>query len=373
MIPKAAPLSARQLRRLLDPLILSSVEAACADRYRKRFPAFAHVWMLLLHVCSANMSLRQSHASQSADPRLRRRLGMPDWISYSQLARSSTSRPLQLFEELFARVLREAKARPSGDPTWGLLRHAAALDATTFSLSLKLSPWCRYKRHKPEVRVQTLLDLARAIPDTLHLTLADRNDRRELSEWELSQLWGWTLIFDLGYYAHRHFSRLLEAGVSLITPLCPQAYYEVTHRLLVPDERTLQRDRVLADELINLGSPKNRGGAVLKGMRLVTYKTQGGKLCRVLTDRRDLSAVEVVRLYRARWRIELFFRWLKRQLGAIAPLGHSRQALWLTILLAAIVAVLAWLVDGERPRGTSRISWLRALASALIPSLQPSG
>jgi len=77
MLPDTARLSARRLRRLLDPLILAAGVDTGADRYRKSFPAFAHVWMLVLHALSGNTSLRQSHAGQAGDGRLRNRLRMP--------------------------------------------------------------------------------------------------------------------------------------------------------------------------------------------------------------------------------------------------------------------------------------------------------
>jgi hypothetical protein len=93
MLPSPPALTARRLRKTLCPLIDDAVGRSDADRYRKRFPARAHAWMLILHTMSANQSLRQSHAHQQADPKLRERLGMDGWVSFSQLARSSTSRP----------------------------------------------------------------------------------------------------------------------------------------------------------------------------------------------------------------------------------------------------------------------------------------
>jgi hypothetical protein len=86
-----------------------------------------------------------------------------------------------------------------------------------------------------------------------------------------------------------------------------------------------------------------------------------------ITSRHDLEGWEVVELYRRRWDIELFFRWLKRQLGAVRPLGYSREAVWLTVLVGALVALLWLLLDilQPPPPGMSRISWLRAVAHAL--------
>lgn len=87
----SSALPARHLRKTLCPIIADAVRESRADRYRKRFSASSHVWMLLLHAMSANQTLRQSHASQQADPRVRRFLGIAGegWVSYSQLARSA--------------------------------------------------------------------------------------------------------------------------------------------------------------------------------------------------------------------------------------------------------------------------------------------
>jgi len=123
-------------------------------------------------------------------------------------------------------------------------------------------------------------------------------------------------------------------------------------------------DLVLSDQTITLGSPNNRRGAVLPGLRLVISRNAAGTEQKFVTDRDDLTAAEVVALYRQRWQIELFFRWLKYQLKSRQPLGESRAAVWLGILIAATVAVLTSLVLADRPRGQSRIEWLRGVAIA---------
>src|SRR5436309_2133356 len=102
-------------------------------------------------------------------------------------------------------------------------------------------------------------------------------------------------------------------------------------------------------------------------MRLVTSASIDGHVCSLITDRFDLEAWEVVALYRKRWQIELFFRWLKRQLGAIRPLGYSRKAVWLTMMIAGIVALIWILLDqmNAQPSGMSRICWLGAVSVAI--------
>lgn len=368
MLPPS-PLPARHLRSTLSPLISKAVRASRADRYRKHFPAHAHVWMLLMHTMSANPSLRQSHALLSADPRVRRFLGMQkEWISYSQLARSSTSRPSGCFEELLRKVLPLARSDGNGGTNSNdapeILHSVRILDSTFFALCAKMSPWGVWnKRGNSGARLQTLLDPSDGLPTDLRLEPLCTNDANALGTLELSGLEGRTLIFDLGYYCHAHFERLLEGGVHFLTRLNAQASFRIISSRELPADgaRTPQGETLLSDEIIALGSPNNRRGVVLERMRLIRSKNEKGKLYAFITDRHDLTAEEVLYLYRKRWQIELFFRWLKRQLGALKPLGHSREAVWLTMVIAAIVAVVMALSERWRPRGVSRVSWMRAL------------
>jgi hypothetical protein len=191
---------------------------------------------------------------------------------------------------------------------------------------------------------------------------------------------GWTLIVDLGYYGHRQFERLLSYGVDFLSKLHAQASYKVMqtqqHSFAQRDGwAPTKDDEVLSDEVVMLGSSNNRRGTVIEGVRLITSRNPQGEECRFITSRHDLAAWEVVELYRRRWDIELFFRWLKRQLGAVRPVGWSREALWLTVLVAAVVALLWLLLDLMQPPpdGISRIAWLRAVADALPAAILLSG
>jgi hypothetical protein len=354
------------LRRLLAPLVAAAAATPGADRYRKSFPAHAHLWILLRHVLTGGDSLRQTHAALAADDAEVARLGLPHGISRRQLARASTSRPAAGAEALFAAVVRLARRHAPLDPAWRRLTQVQAVDRTFLGLSLQLSPWSRHGGHAPGVRLQTGLDLAGAIPSDLRLTLTDVHDRRALAERDLTDLAGWTLLIDLGYDAHKLVARLRAAQVSFVCRLHAQATYRVTATQPVDATPTADGDVVVADETITLGSPNNRKGAVLPQMRLVTSRNAAGIEHRFVTDRHDLTAAAVVALFRKRWQIELFFRWLKYHLKALPPFGTSREAVWLTVLICAIVAVLAMLATSDRPKGESHIAWLRGVGTALL-------
>lgn len=364
MVTSPAP-SARQIRRRLAPLVEQAAATPGADRYRKRFPALAHLWVLLLHMLWRSASLRVTHASLTAHPRWWQRWGMQGPISVSQLARSSTSRPSVCAERLLSAVVETVRRHPVANPLWFKLRRVAVLDSTFLRLSARLSPWSVHGGHVAGLRLQTLLELGSQIPATVRLSLPDVNDHTALAALELTPWRGWTLLVDRGYYGHQQFARLRAAGVHVIARFNEQARYRITQQHQVPTGRTPDGDDLLADWTVELGSPHNRRGAVVSGMRLVASRNVRGIVHWFVTDRHDLTATEIVQLYRKRWQIELFFRWLKRQLGLIRPLGRSREAVWLTILMVLIVALIALLLDLGRPASVSRVAWLAHFACIL--------
>jgi hypothetical protein len=366
-------LSSRRIRRCLDPLVHAAAATPGANRYRKQFSALAHIWVLLLHVLWSSPSLRCTHALLMTSDRWWQRWGMTAAISLSQLARSSTSRPAACLETLLADALAVARRRTTHDQHWRILQRVAALDSTFVRLSARLSPWSVYGGAPAGIRLQTLLDLDRLLPSTIRMSLADINDRTTLRQLDLTPWRGWTLLVDRGYYGHPQLARLQAAGVSFVARLISQARYTILESMPVSAGPTRCGDRVVLDARIRLGSANNRTGAVLDNIRLVISVNQHGQELMLVTDRHDLPATMIVELYRRRWQIELFFRWLKRQLGLIRPVGRTREAVWMTVLIVMIVAVISQLLAPEQPPGVSRVAWLHQLAMVICMAFFTDG
>src|SRR5437667_576959 len=183
MIPQSSGCG-RRLYRIVQPILDEATANGKADRYRKRFKAHSHAWILILHIMKAGHSLRQTHAELGANDALRRSLGISEWISFSQLARSSTSRPPDCFEELLMQVLKlaQAQVKAIAEEDWQFLNKTKAIDSTFLGLSAKLSPWSLCGGHAPGVRIQFGLDLASHIPDMLCLTGTDVLDNKALGQ-----------------------------------------------------------------------------------------------------------------------------------------------------------------------------------------------
>lgn len=376
---------------LLRPLVAASAARCQAERYRKHFSSFSHLCLLLFHGLSGGASLRQSYAAFAACPGLvalsglgtpaergHERLG----VSFSQLAASNHSRPAAFLGGLVPRLAARVRQAGPGLPS---PVHLHLLDSTFLRLSLQLAPWLPGDggADVPGVRLQVQYAPALDLPEQVLLTDTRTNDCQGLDRLletpgGLASLVGGTLVVDLGYYSHRRFAGLLAAGVHWISRLHAQA------TVVVEAERPVQaavpgldrsRITVLADQRVTVGSPNNRAGAVLQGLRLVTARVEptaraarrGAQAVeyRVLTDRWDLDAAEVVQAYLWRWAIELFFRWLKSHVHLPRLLGYSRNAVELTVWLALVVHLLGLLAAHALGLPRRSATLLRRLAWTL--------
>jgi len=387
-----------QLRKLRRRA--AQAAARCqADRYRKHFSAYAHLCLLLFHGLSAGRSLRQSYGAFAACPGLVEvsGLGGADYaatgqlgVSFSQFAGSNTSRPAAFLAELFPGLVRDVLDRGLGQSA-ALPADRHLLDGTFLRVSLKLAPWlCRMSsEHLSGVRLQVRYQPTFDLPEQILITTTRVNDCQALDQMilenpeQLQALAEQTLIFDLGYYSHRRFAALLAAHVHLLTRLHPQAAVTVIAEFAVQQpltEEMAERITITHDQQITLGSANNRAGAVLPQMRLVTAvveplpqaASQGSQAVtyRIVTDRWDLTATEVIQAYLWRWQIELFFRWLKSHLQITRLLGYSRHAVELTVWLALLVHLLVALAVqdlGRLKRSPTLLQQLAHLLGHLTP------
>ena len=384
---------ARELRRL-RPAVAASSAACGADRYRKHFAADAHLALLVFHGLSGLPSLRQSYGAFAACAGLVEVSGLAPLppapsgdlgVSFSQYAASNTSRPAAFLSGLLPALCARVRQAP---PAAGVAppRDLRVIDSTFLRVCLHHA-WLpsRGGADVPGVRVQVPYTPAWDLPEHVLITDTRTPDGQGLEQAllddpdRLAELRGQTLALDLGYYAHRRFVRLGDAQVHFVTRRHPQAQLTVEADLPVPVPLPLAdsppgRIRVLHDQRVTLGSPNNRRGAVLPGLRLVTATVtpqpraarQGAPpvVYEVLTDRWDLPAADVVQLYLWRWQIELFFRWLKRYVYLLHLLGYSRNAVELTVALALLVHLLTVLAAHalgwarRSPALRARLGWL---------------
>jgi Transposase DDE domain len=212
----------------------------------------------------------------------------------------------------------------------------AVVDASLIKLSLLAYSWADYRQQAGAAKLTAVLEWARAIPQQLVMTSGRVHDLKAATR--LNWARNWTYIFDRAYLGFDFLTQLLEAGAHFVVRFKEGVGYRTLERYEVPEAPASAGFRLRSDWTILLPGWE---GVVL---RLVSYQLPDGKLIRVLTDRFELSALSVAQLYKERWSIESWWRWIKQMYKIKRPLGESEQALAVQIVSAFVTDLLlrAW-------------------------------
>src|ERR671931_1669673 len=208
----------------------------------------------------------------------------------------------------------------------------AVVDASLIKLSLLSYSWAEYRKQRGAAKMHAVLEWARGIPHQLVVTTGKVHDLKGAATLQWAR--HWTSILDRVYLGLAFLSTLLEAGAHFVVRLKDGVGYPILERFAVPHAPATAGFRLTSDWTIRW--PGWEG--VL--WRLVSYQLPDGKLIRVLTDRFDLSALSVAQLYKERWTIENWWKWVKPMFKIKRPIGESENALPVQIVSAFVTDVL---------------------------------
>ena len=208
----------------------------------------------------------------------------------------------------------------------------AVVDASLIKLSLLAYSWAEYRKRSGAAKMHAVLEWARGIPQQLVVTTGKVHDLKGAATLQWAR--HWTYIFDRGYLGFAFLSTLLEAGAHFVVRFKDGVGYRILERFAVPPAPATAGFRLTSDWTIRLPGWE---GVLL---RLVSYRLPDGKLIRVLTDRFDLSALSIAQLYKERWTIENWWKWVKQMFKIKRPLGESENALPVQIVSAFVTDLL---------------------------------
>jgi hypothetical protein len=252
----------------------------------------------------------------------------------------------------FAQVLIDRARRLYSADDFGLTLEQAvhALDSTTIDPCLSLFPWAPFRRRKAAIKLHTLIDLRGTIPTFIHVSSGKRHDVTALDELPIAA--GAFYVMDRGYLDFGRLGRLHRESAFFITrsKRDPDAARRVSRAV---DKTTgLRCDQTIASQgpLVSKKYPES-----LRRIRFVD--PERGRRLIFLTNNFDLPAPTIARLYRCRWQVELFFKWIKQHLRIKAFLGDSENAVktrvWIAISVYVLVAILK--KKAESPPSMSEI------------------
>jgi hypothetical protein len=208
----------------------------------------------------------------------------------------------------------------------------ALIDSSLIKLSLAAYDWAEYREKKGAAKMHMVLDWALRIPDQLMFTVGKVHDANKIVQ--ISWQKGWTYVQDRGYLCFTRLKSILAAGAHFIVRAKSNTDFQVIERREVDTHRQENGIRLRSDWSIRL----TRWSDTV--LRLVSYQLPDGTLIRVLTDRFDLTAANVAQLYKERWKIENWWKWLKFVFKVKEPIGRSENACQIQIITALITDLL---------------------------------
>jgi len=294
----------------------------------RKFPYWSQLGAMLYAQWSGRKSLRDLIFSLNRQGPKLYHLGCPE-VKRSTLADANEQRPAVIFEKTYHQVLDRVSAE--------MARHQKVnpeikiIDSTTIDLCAAVFPWAKYRSRKGAIKLHTVLrDL---LPHCIILTDGKTHDLTVAKQMKFEE--GDLLIMDRGYIDYAWLYGLHLRDVWFVTRLKSNACYKV-----MENWKITAPELVLADQIICLNSSHGLA-AYPELLRLVHYRDpETGKEYVFLTNRFDLSALEVADLYRKRWQIELFFKWIKQNMKIKAFYGTSKNAVLIQIWTALISYLL---------------------------------
>lgn len=335
------------------------VERHGADRRVRRMTTKSQLIALMYGQLAGAQSLREIEQGMSSHAQRLYHLGAAK-PARSTFADANAKRPAQLFADLFAVMTMSASSGLRR-----LLREAVHLvDATSIRLTDVSRAWADYEAHGALVKLHVDFDADRSIPANIAITPARINDVCMAETMPVEP--GATYVFDLGYYDFLWWSQLVTEGCRFVTRLKTHTRPRLIEERAVEAGGCIRADRVVAID----GRLASARGAhhPLAGIALreIVVITDDGRTLRLITNDLSAPATDIAALYKARWQVELFFRWIKQHLKIRRFLGTSENAIRIQIAVALIVFLTLRLAAAATRSTCSLLTFVRLVRANLM-------
>ena len=315
----------------------------CVERYGGNYHTSSFSCMdQYLCMGSAQLTYRESLRDIEACLRSRKEklyhLGIRGRVSRSTLAEANEKRDWRMYAD-FCQILISQARSLYADEDFGveLKETAYALDSTTIDLCLSLFPWASFRKHKAAVKMHTLLDLRGNIPSFIEITEGTLHDVNILDI--LVPEPGSFYIMDRGYLDFERLYVFTQLLAFFVTRTKKNTKVRRVYSHLVD-----RSDGLRYDQTVMLVTPKSLAGYPDKLRRVKYFDAEREKQLVFLTNNFVLPALTITKLYKYRWQIELFFKWIKQHLRIKAFYGTSDNAvktqIWIAVSTYVLVAII---------------------------------
>jgi hypothetical protein len=340
----------------------------CVERYNGNYKIKTFsCWDQFLCMAFAQLTYRESLRDIEACLRVAKtklyHMGIRGKVARNTLAHANETRDWRIYAD-FAQVLIHTARDLYADEDFGLEldQTVYALDATVIDLCLSVFPWAKFRRHKAAVKLHTLLDLRGNIPVLIHITHGNIHDVNILDDLfiEAESIY----IMDRAYLDFTRLYRMHQSHAYFVTRAKRNFAFKRLYSQPVDKSTGVQ-----ADQIITVTGFYSQRNYPEKLRRIRYYDADTKKRLVFLTNQFSLPAIVIARLYKYRWQVELFFKWIKQHLRIKAFYGTTENAVKTQIWIAISVYVLMAIVKKRLSLPRSLYTILQILSVTLFEKM----
>jgi IS4 transposase len=332
------------------------VEKYGADESCRKLTSKRHFVAMLYGQFSGAVSLREIVTGTTSHETRLYHLGVAP-VKRSTVSDANQKRPYQLFAELFTVMLHQAHR--------GLRRAVAdavrLIDSTSLHLSSLSADWATFSTDVYGAKAHIVYDPHADQPVYFAVTPANINDITAAKVMPIEP--GATYVYDLGYYDYGWWAMMDDAGCRFVTRLKKNTPFKVVHENRVPRNGNIVSDRIGYLPARLATSRKNPLQVPVRELQVII---ETGKMLRIVTNDLDAPAEEIADLYKQRWQIELFFRWVKQVLRIRHFIGVSENAVRIQIAIALIAFLILRMAQAAQKVVQSPLEFARLVRTNLM-------
>lgn len=345
----------------------------CVKRYKgdfhtKSLSSYNHLLQLIFGQITSCTSLRDICLCLKAHQNNLYHLGIRQQVNQSSLSRANEKRDYRIFQDFGYHLIEQVRPLFAKErtPLIDLEETIFALDSTSISVSINLAAWASGKYSRGAVKMHTLLDLRGNIPTFIHISDGTWHDSNAMDYIQFESNAVYTM--DKAYVDLTALNKMDSIGAYFVT----RAKSVMRYRII--ETMDTNEDGILADQLVMLTGHKS-SRLYPKPLRIVQYRdAETNEELTFISNNMDISALDIANIYRNRWQIEVFFKWIKQNMTVKRMWGYSENAvrihLWTAIISYLLMAKIKANLQTEYSiTEVARILGVSALAKTPIREL----
>lgn len=331
------------------------------DKWTKTFSCYNQLSVMLYAQACGKESLRELEIGLRLHSNKWYHLGLMS-VARSTVADANNRRSYEIFESLFYALLQRCREHIPCQKKFSFDNQLYSLDGSIIDLCLSLFDWAKFRTKKGAIQMHTLFNNKEQIPCFLNITEAKKHElpvaRDTWKKWNLVK--ESILVFDRAFIDYEWFNDLDEEDIFFVTRAKSNMQY------VAIEQQEVTEKNVLKDEIIELVLEEAEK-AYPKKLRLITYwDKENQKEFKFITNNFELSPATIAAIYKARWDIEVFFKWIKQNLKIKTFLGTSKNAVLSQIWIAMIYFLILTYIKAQTKTDLSLSDLARVFADTFL-------